>query len=229
MLTRWSPAAGVFAVVAALLTPGRGPAQFAGGPGSTGGPVFSLGLTPHGYIPPHYLSGIGFYTGHFDSFDVPGYYGSGWHWPNVNWPSRTWHFTYSVPPDNDTADRSDRTVASETYRVFYPNKSVPGSSYYISPTSPTPPTTARLDIRVPYYTAEVWIEGEKMTQKGLFRKFVSPALTPEKCYSYEIQARWLEHGEPVIQARKVFVRPGDRANVDFTILPVPEHPVHAGH
>jgi uncharacterized protein (TIGR03000 family) len=71
-----------------------------------------------------------------------------------------------------------------------------------------------INLRVPA-NAEVSIDGNKTSQTGRLRSFVTPALERGTEYSYEIRARWMNDGKPVEQTRKVNFRPGDRLTLDF--------------
>ena len=72
----------------------------------------------------------------------------------------------------------------------------------------------RINVRVPV-NAEVSFDGNKTSQTGSLRSFVTPALERGKEYSYEIRVRWVEAGRPVEQARKINIRPGDRLTLEF--------------
>lgn len=127
-----------------------------------------------------------------------------------------------------------------SYASLYPNY---GSSYYdylgpyddsyVAPYAYSrsyPPLPADVDRRAPAAPvddkahvrvlvpsgAEVWFDGSKTTQAGNSREYVSPSLAPDTTYSYEVRARWMDNGKPVEETRKVMVRAGSQATVDFT-------------
>ena len=76
-------------------------------------------------------------------------------------------------------------------------------------------TPANFEIRVPE-GAELWFEGEKTSQTGSVRTFVSPAVQPGKTFTYTIRARWIgADGKPVDQKRDVKFQAGQRIGVDF--------------
>jgi uncharacterized protein (TIGR03000 family) len=79
-----------------------------------------------------------------------------------------------------------------------------------------PDTTVHVTVRVPV-DAEVWFGGQKTRQTGTLRQFVSPPLTTDQDYSYEVRARWMEGGKEVVQVRHVAVSAGSRSIVDFTM------------
>jgi uncharacterized protein (TIGR03000 family) len=72
-----------------------------------------------------------------------------------------------------------------------------------------------VEVRIPA-GAEIVIEGQKTTQTGSRRLFVSPPVAPGQNYTYEMQAKWMENGREVTQSRKVPVRAGQRVMVDLT-------------
>ena len=55
--------------------------------------------------------------------------------------------------------------------------------------------------------AEIWFEGDKTSQTGTSRTFVSPALQPGRNFTYDIRARWISsEGKNVDQTRQVRVQ-----------------------
>jgi uncharacterized protein (TIGR03000 family) len=68
-----------------------------------------------------------------------------------------------------------------------------------------------IDIRVPA-DAEVWIEGQRMSQKGAVRYFESPPVNPGVEYVYHIRA----YGQDVDEVRDATVHPGSKVAIDFT-------------
>jgi uncharacterized protein (TIGR03000 family) len=83
-------------------------------------------------------------------------------------------------------------------------------SYYLEPGS----SAVLLNVRVPA-NAEVLVDGQRTTQTGQSRQFVSPPLAPGFEYTYTVEARWQENGQPVTKTRRVSVRPGRETIVDF--------------
>jgi uncharacterized protein (TIGR03000 family) len=77
------------------------------------------------------------------------------------------------------------------------------------------PATATLAVRVPV-NAEIWFEGDRTSQTGPDRRFVSPVLTPGKTFTYSIRAHWTSPTGQVVDAtREVKVRAGRRIVVNF--------------
>ncbi len=75
-----------------------------------------------------------------------------------------------------------------------------------------------LDIRVPS-SAEVTVNGEKMTATGATRQFTSTALTTGQSYEYKVKATWTEDGKKMTKEKTVQAQPGQRTTVDL-IKPV---------
>jgi uncharacterized protein (TIGR03000 family) len=75
--------------------------------------------------------------------------------------------------------------------------------------------TARIQVRVPA-NAEVWFDGNKTSQTGNLRPFLTTELKPGMDYAYEIRVRWTEKGQSREQTRKVTFRSGDRLTLNMT-------------
>jgi uncharacterized protein (TIGR03000 family) len=74
---------------------------------------------------------------------------------------------------------------------------------------------ATVDVRVPA-NAEVWFDDEPTRQRGEFRRFVAPPMTPGKEFHYDVRARWTDGDKVIDQTRAVGVRAGGVSEVDFT-------------
>src|SRR5262249_17979435 len=72
-----------------------------------------------------------------------------------------------------------------------------------------------IQVQVPA-DAEVWVEGQKMIQKGPVRFFESPPVTPGVEYVYHFRAHWKDSGQDVDEVREVSVYAGSKVGVDFT-------------
>ena len=70
-------------------------------------------------------------------------------------------------------------------------------------------------MRVPV-NAEVWFDGNKTSQSGSLRPFVTADLKPGLDYAYEIRARWTEEGRQIELTRKVMFRSGDLLTLNLT-------------
>jgi uncharacterized protein (TIGR03000 family) len=91
-----------------------------------------------------------------------------------------------------------------------------GMNYQYGSLSEDMRNRAFLNVRLPSSDAEVWIEGDKTRSTGMLREYMSPTLDPDKRYSYEIKARWMENGKEVTRTKKVSVRVNAPTLVDFT-------------
>ncbi|HEY7155152.1 MAG TPA: TIGR03000 domain-containing protein [Gemmataceae bacterium] len=89
-------------------------------------------------------------------------------------------------------------------------------------TQPPPDNAAHLQLVVPA-NAEVLFGGEKTTQAGPTREFVSPPLTSGKVFNYTITVRYTDAaGKPVNDKRVISVRANDWFRIDFTRPAPPE-------
>jgi uncharacterized protein (TIGR03000 family) len=77
------------------------------------------------------------------------------------------------------------------------------------------PTQVALDIRVPS-SAEVFVNGEKISATGTMRTFTSDNLTAGQTYEYKVKAKWTENGKEMSRERTVKAVPGQRTAVDLT-------------
>jgi uncharacterized protein (TIGR03000 family) len=80
------------------------------------------------------------------------------------------------------------------------------------------PNAVLINVRVPV-TAEIWLDGEKTTQTGERRQYVSPPLNAGQVYTYEVRAKWTENGQPVDQTRKVRFQAGASVTLNFMTPP----------
>jgi uncharacterized protein (TIGR03000 family) len=81
-------------------------------------------------------------------------------------------------------------------------------------TGNVPGNQVALDIRVPS-SAEVTVNGEKLTATGMNRRFTSTALTAGQTYEYKVKATWTENGKQMSKERTVSAQPGQRTTVDL--------------
>ena len=83
-----------------------------------------------------------------------------------------------------------------------------------APLVDVPAATALIRVRVPA-DAEIWFSGEKTSQRGEWRLFLTPILKEGQSLDYEVRARWKQDGKEVDQTRKITVSSGDRLTIDF--------------
>jgi uncharacterized protein (TIGR03000 family) len=165
-----------------------------GGSGYHGGYGYGRYYGHGGYYPGWYGFGIGIgYSPYFDggSYSSAGYYG--------------------IPSLGDYASLETPVPYS---RFYPPRPADPGPN---APGGAATPADDKAHVRVVVPAgAEVWFDGERTSQSGSLREFVSPPLAPDDMYAYEVRARWMENGKPVEQTRRVLVRAGALTTVDFT-------------
>jgi uncharacterized protein (TIGR03000 family) len=77
-----------------------------------------------------------------------------------------------------------------------------------------PPGTAVLRVLVAP-DADLLIEGQRTTQRGPVRIFVSPPLAEGRRFTYDLLAVWIEDGQERARRQKVQVFPGDRLTIDL--------------
>jgi uncharacterized protein (TIGR03000 family) len=78
--------------------------------------------------------------------------------------------------------------------------------------NPPDDRTVNIRVRVPA-DAKIWFNGEATSQRGEVRNFQSPALTPDKRYSYDLRATWQKDGKTVERTRHLRVHAGDQVSV----------------
>jgi uncharacterized protein (TIGR03000 family) len=96
----------------------------------------------------------------------------------------------------------------------------------ISNTAPTvvtaaPGEAARVNVLVPS-EATLTIQGQRMTQTGSYREFVSPPLVPGQDYTYTVRATWNDNGREASAEKSVHVAAGSRVEVDLMTAARPE-------
>lgn len=83
-----------------------------------------------------------------------------------------------------------------------------------------------LSIRVPP-DAVVRINGEKTSQNGPRREFLSSGLSPGRTYTFVVTAQWVgANGQAVELEQRVQVQGGERRNVDFLMPPSTARYIH---
>jgi uncharacterized protein (TIGR03000 family) len=190
-----------------------------------------------GYYGPGWYGGYGGYYG-------PGYYYgwtyppahnwtypyaySGWYWPNfygyysgsyayypgMYYPTGSPYSYYGT----NYAPRYELGVngSSRTYG-YAPDTS--GESEYYGTMPSVPDTAALISVKVPP-DAVIWFDNHKTKQTGPERRFVTPSLDPDRNFSYEVRAQWMENNRQVEETKKVTIHSGEQSTVDFTARPV---------
>jgi len=178
---------------------GGGHGGYSGGHGGYGG---YGGYGGHG----GYYGGYGgYYPGIGFSIGFPGYYnyGSGYRGSSYYYdPGTTVYTDPSVVP------------STSYYSPTVPSTPA-GASLAPPPTAADHPDSINMEVRLPE-NADLWIEGQKMSQTGALRHFYSEPVNPNEKYHYEIRARWTDaEGKVVDLTKKVDVRAGVKIGVDF--------------
>lgn len=114
---------------------------------------------------------------------------------------------------------------SSSYGSYYsrPSYVYPSTPYYAPQTvyyeAETPTVrsdaVAHIMVHVPSANAEVWLDGQPTSQRGMERTFMTPRLNPGSTYTYEVRARWTENGQPIERTRTVRFQTGQTIHVDF--------------
>jgi uncharacterized protein (TIGR03000 family) len=123
-------------------------------------------------------------------------------------------------------DSSQAQVFGRRFRnntEYVPGPQMMGDVIVYPPAPPGSPEASQvfLEIRVPNPDADISIGGEKTTQKGTIRRYLSPTITPGRTYTYEIDARWMENGREVTRMRNLQVMAGQRLGIDLA-RPTPQ-------
>jgi uncharacterized protein (TIGR03000 family) len=113
----------------------------------------------------------------------------------------------------------DRTQQWLLVRVKESDVTTPEGS---DPADVSPPATADLKARIIVIVpadADVYFDGQEMTQTGPERQFVTPPLEKGMTYNYSIRAVWTEDGRPIERTRKLTFQAGSQLRVDLTTSP----------
>ena len=204
MYQRWQLWLGIPALTLAalLLTTNPAAAQRFGRPGGYG-----LGLNNtnawNGYYGNGYY-GNGYGNGYYgNNWSGRGYYGNGYY--GNNWYGNG----YNTYP-NAYADYQPNYYYGQT-----PNYQQSGYSSFYPSQEDMPQNAALVHVQVPR-DAELWFGGDKTSQSGPARDFVTPELKQDKDYFYTLKARWTDdNGKAVERTKRVKVRPNARIMVDF--------------
>jgi uncharacterized protein (TIGR03000 family) len=119
---------------------------------------------------------------------------------------RVWvqdNFAYSTPAGSSTMPSGP---AGDQRRANYPAAEPIGGATREMP--------VYVDVLTPA-GAEILFDGEKTTQMGSRRLYVSPPIKPGQNYAYQIKAKWNDNGREVIRDRKVTVHAGETVMVDL--------------
>ncbi len=191
-------AALLFAALPVVAGHGGGGGGHGGGGGGHGGGYHGGGFGGYG-------RGFGGYGGGFGGYGYGGYGGYGYG-----------GYGYGGYPSYDygSDDYSPNVIYPQPYTTVAPSYDTSVSqAAYAEPAAPD--NRARVEVRVPDANAQVFFDGDQTRQTGMERDFVSPPLTPNKTYTYNVEVKWMENGKPMDQTRNVTVTPNQTATVDF--------------
>jgi uncharacterized protein (TIGR03000 family) len=222
--------------VALLMMPGFGQAQHGGGGHGGGGGHFGGGVSYFGGGVSHFGGGVSHFGGgsHFGSpasgagngryHHYSGRYG---YYPNYGLYGGSYPYYYDSYPYTYSGPTYDSGY-SDTYGEAAPDYGY-GSDVVAPPTvnyrqlypssagTAQADTSAHLTVNVPP-DAQLWFNDTLTTVTGMVRQFESPPLAAGK-YSYDVQARWKENGNEVLQRQQVVVTAGAHVNVSFPVSP----------
>jgi len=149
--------------------------------------------------------GYGLFGGYYPYYSYYPYYGYNSYYPYYGYGGYAPYYTNAY-------SYLGYTPYNTAYSSVYVTPSVPAAGTDGSGTTQEAnDNQAHLLLIVPE-NAEVWIEGQKMTQTGTRREFVSPVLTPGGSYTYTVRVRTPSSDE----TRAIHVKANDRWSVDFT-------------
>lgn len=205
MYRRWQLWLPALALATLVLTTSPAAAQRFGRGGGRGyAPGYGQGNAWNGYYGPGSY-GNGWGNGYGNNWYGRGYYGNGYY--GNNWNGRGYYGNGYY--DNTYADYEPNYYYGQTpqyqqggYSSFYPSEEMPQNA-------------AMVHVQVPR-DAELWFGGDKTSQTGPARDFVTPELKQDKAYFYTLKARWTDdNGKAVERTKRVQVRPGAHIMVDF--------------
>ncbi len=75
--------------------------------------------------------------------------------------------------------------------------------------------TAQIVVRLPDADGEVRLNGQKITQSGTARSFMTPPLEPGQSYSYKVEAAWRQDGRLVTETQSVTISAGSAVALNF--------------
>jgi uncharacterized protein (TIGR03000 family) len=166
----------------------------------------------------------------YGGYGYRGGYGCGWGWGwgvGVGWG---WGWGYPYPVYADYPYYPNGYPACQAPGYPPPaGGAAPSSGVTGAPNLPGAPTgDAALTILVPA-DALVWVNGEKTTQSGPRRDFVSSGLAPGRSYTFEVRTEWKgQDGRPVDLVQRIPMQAGDKRAISISIPHIEVSPVSAG-
>ncbi|HZZ80387.1 MAG TPA: TIGR03000 domain-containing protein [Gemmataceae bacterium] len=146
-----------------------------------------------------------------------GYYRNGRYWPGYygGWP---YYFGYSPYSGYSPFYYSGYSpyYGSSGYSPYdYYGYGYPYADSYYAPAAPQ----ATMDVGyvrvlLPDPDAQIWINGQAMTQSGVDRTFTTPLISAP--VTYQVRAEWMSYNQVMSNERTVTISPGATTVVDFT-------------
>ncbi len=128
--------------------------------------------------------------------------------PGTNVPAYTYP-AYSFPAYSSPAYPYAAQSSTEGYYT-------PSTSDYSYGAFAPQDDRANIRVILPRADAKVWFSDSPTEQSGQMRRYVSPKLSLDKDYSYEVKAQWEENGKLVTRTKHVTVSANSTVSVDFT-------------
>jgi uncharacterized protein (TIGR03000 family) len=211
-----------------LVTPNLGQAQRGGHGGGHGGGMHFGGA--HGGF---HSGGAHFGGAHFHGFHSGFHNGAHFHngfhngfhphtrffysYPYYSYPyySYPYYGNYGYYPYSYNYAPYYYGTDSDDSSGYYSDDSSNGSTLAAPPASDNQSSTvAHLTVKVPA-DAQVWFDDKPTTTTGSVRHYTTPSLEPGHRYSYEIRARWKDHGQEVTQSQRIRFTAGANVEADF--------------
>jgi uncharacterized protein (TIGR03000 family) len=212
MSNRWIPA--VFASLVLGALPSVSQAQYSG-PGNRYGNAYSpYWYARHGsYYEPSYYGTSPTYYGSNMAGTATAVYGDAyspwWYLKHGSYAEPHYYSQYSTPTVYGYPQPAYPPAFAAAPRI--------SSASEEQEEAVTAANLAAIEVRVPA-NADLWFEGDKTSQGGAVRNFVSPQLTPGKTFTYDVRARWADSsGKVVDKTKQLKVQAGQRSTVDFSI------------
>ena len=138
---------------------------------------------------------------------------------SINYPGLYGYYMASVPAVTyNTRPSTSNFYTAGATDIVGPRQVTISETTPAAPSAQPPGETARVNVLVPS-EAVLTIQGQRMTQTGSYREFVSPPLVPGRDYTYTFRATWNENGRDVARERTVHVAAGSRIDVDLMTAP----------
>ncbi len=183
------------------------------GYGYYGTPLLGAGYLPGGIVASYpYLSG---YRGSSNSVVVAPTYANTYNiYPsgntNTDPPNGTPYSAPTVPLDQPGV----RVIQLKGQTSNQATRPTPVVS--ISTPASTTAAPARVHVRVPTSAAQLYFNGVKTNQSGLYREFRTPQLPPRQGYQYKVKIVWLQEGKQREKEHVVRLQAGQEILVNLS-------------